>query len=232
MDELKDYDLDRALFAERPLPSGRVKVADLGLTLTAMALVYVPLHGPHLGPLVSAAMTLAYAFLMFAWFFAPHYLRPRLLPTLVTHNPIVGLLLLNLVVLFATESGLEGVDLRGSGTLAVVVLLWAPAFAWEIARKIRAPAEETAYVTYSRVLGPQRAVVLAMGTQATAVAAALFLFVVHGLSLALVLLSAAGFAGALFGHARFLRGPGPRTSRLAPFAEAQLLATLVGGCLA
>ncbi len=232
MDELKDYDLDRALFAQRPLPSGRVKVKDLSLTLTVLALAYVPLHGPHPGPLASAALALGYAFLMFGWFFAPQYLRPRLLPTLATHNPIVGLMLLHLAVLFAAASGLEVLQLRGSGVAAAVVLLWAPAFAWEIARKIRAPGEETAYVTYSRVLGPRRAVVLAIGAQATAVGASLFLFAVHGLSPALVLLSAAGFLGALFGHLRFLRAPGPRTSRLAPFAEAQLLVTLVGGCLA
>jgi 4-hydroxybenzoate polyprenyltransferase len=232
MDELKDRDLDRALFPERPLPSGRVRASDLTLTLALLSLVYIPLHGPHAGPVVSATIVLGFAFLMFRWFFLPHYLRPRLLPTLATHNPIVGLLLLHLTVLFVAESGLDVLGLRWSGIAAVVALLWAPAFAWEIARKIRAPAEETAYVTYSRVLGSRRAVGLAILAQATAVAASLFLFAVHGLSLVLVLLSAAGFAGALVGHLRFLGAPCARTSRLAPFAEAQLLATLVGGCLA
>src|SRR5438309_930780 len=39
----------------------------------------------------------------------------------------------------------------------LVVGIWMPVAAWEIARKVRAPGEETDYTTYSKVLGARRA---------------------------------------------------------------------------
>lgn len=232
MDELKDVEVDRALFPERPLPSGRVRESDLAGALVVAAALFVVVHagaGPALG---TAALTLGYAGLMFRWFFVPGAMRPHLPLTLATHTPVIPLLLLHLVTLFATTSGLSVVDVRWPPVLAVVGSCWAGFFAWEIARKIRAPGEETAYVTYSRLLGPKGAVALAASAQTLSLGLGLWLWARHGLSPTFLVLAVGGSLVALFGHLRFLRAPGRATSRLRPFAEAQVFGLLLGGVLA
>jgi 4-hydroxybenzoate polyprenyltransferase len=232
MDELKDAEVDRALFPTRPLPSGRVLESDIALSLAVVAALYVPAHAGAGASAWSAAAVLAYAFLMFRWFFVPGVMRPQLPLTLATHTPIIPLLLLHLLVLFAVEHHLRPEQIRWAPSLVAVGLIWALAFAWEISRKIRSRGEEGAYVTYSRLLGARGAVLLAAAAQTLALAAAFQLVVVHRLSPAFAVALAAGWGLALLGHVRFLLHPGPQTSRLRPFAEANLLVALVGGCLA
>ena len=232
MDELKDVEVDRALFPERPLPSGRIFESDIAGALVVVATLFVAAHattGPSLG---TATLVLAYAVLMFHWFFVPERMRPNLPLTLATHTPVIPLLLLHLVTLLTSASGLGARDLRWPAVLALVGSCWAGFFAWEIARKIRAPGEETAYVTYSRLLGPRGAVALTVSAQTLSVGLGLWLWARHGLSPAFGILAGAGYLIALGGHLRFLRAPGPETSGLRPFAEVQVFALLLGGVLA
>ena len=232
MDELKDVEVDRALFPERPLPSGRVRESDLTGALVVVATLFVGAHagaGPALG---TATLVLGYAVLMFHWFFVPERMRPHLPLTLATHTPVIPLLLLHLVTLFTSASGLGARDVPWPAVLVLVGSCWAGFFAWEIARKIRAPEEETAYVTYSHLLGPRGAVMLAASAQTLSVGLGLWLWARHGLSPAFAILAGAGSLIALGGHLRFLRAPGPGTSRLRPFAEVQIFGLLLGGVLA
>lgn len=232
MDELKDAEIDRALFRDRPLPSGRVLEGDITFSLAVAAALYVPSHAGAGAASWSAAAVLGYAALMFRWFFVPGVMRGRLGLTLATHTPIIPLLLLHLLVLFAVEQGLRASQIRWAPSLLAVGLYWALVFAWEISRKIRSREEENAYVTYSRLLGQNRAVLLAAAAQTLALAAALYLVGAHRMSWAFAVAPAAGWTAALRAHARFLLRPGPQTSRLRPFAEACLFGALVGGCLA
>lgn len=232
MDELKDAEVDRALFPDRPLPSGRVLEEDVRLSLAVAAALYVPAHAGAGVASWSAGAVLVYAALMFRWFFIPGVMRERLGLTLATHTPIIPLLLLHLLVLFAVEQGLRPSQIRWSPSLLAVGLYWALVFAWEISRKIRSREEENAYVTYSRLLGPNGAVLLAATAQTLALAAALYLVGAHRLSWAFAVALAAGWIAALRDHARFLLRPGPQTSSLRPSAEASLFGALVGGCLA
>ena len=92
---------------------------------------------------------LGYALLMFRWFFVDGWMRPRLLATLATHTLVVPLLLVHLAVLSA--AGGDGRSPLPLLPLAVLVVqYWAAVFAWEIARKIRAPRRKT---TTSRTRG-------------------------------------------------------------------------------
>ncbi len=232
MDELKDVEVDRALFPRRPLPSGRVLESDLSAALAVSAALFVGAHaaaGPALG---TAVITLGYAVLMFRWFFVPHRMRPSLPLTLATHTPVIPLLLLHLVAVFAATRSLGVRDLHGPAVLALVLALWTGFFAWEIARKIRAPEEETDYVTYSRLLGTRGAVALAASVQTLSLGLGLWLHARYGFSWAFLPPAVGGYLIALAGHARFLRAPGPTTSRLRPFAEAQVFGLLLGGVLA
>lgn len=232
MDELKDVEVDRALFPQRPLPSGRVLEGDIAFTLGAVVVLYLSAHAGVGYAFWSAVAVLGYAFLMFRWFFAPGFMRPRLLLTLATHTPIIPLLLLHMLVLFAVGQRLGPGQIRWAPSLLVVGLYWALLFAWEVSRKVRSHEEEDAYVTYSRLLGPRGALLLACGAQTLALVAGLHLVRAHGLSWAFASGLAAGYLVSLLAQARFLLRPDPRTSRLRPFAEANIFSAFVGGCLA
>ncbi len=229
MDELKDAEVDRRLFAWRPLPSGRVLESDLRLALALVSAVFVAAHLGQGLALWTALGVLGYATLMRRWFFLPEVMRPRLLLTLATHNPVIPVLLLHLVVIAAEARGRGLADLDGGALLPVIVIYWAPVFAWEIARKIRSPGEEDAYVTYSRLFGPAGAVLLVAAAQTLALGLGLRLGHVHGLHPAWLACAGVGWAIAQAAHVRFLLRPDARTSRLRPFAELFFLAVLLGG---
>jgi 4-hydroxybenzoate polyprenyltransferase len=232
MDELKDLETDRELFPSRPLPSGRVRESDVSGLLRLVAALFLVGHVAAGWALATAGVALAYAFLMFRWFFVPERMRPDLPLTLATHNPVIPLLLLHLVTLFCAMNRLPLEEIRWSSVLVLVGAYWAGLFAWEIARKIRAPEQEDEYVTYSRLLGPTTAVAVAAGAQTTGVAAGLVLFAWHAFSPAFLVPLIAGYLVALAGHVRFLIARGPKTSRLRPFAEALLFGVFLGGVLA
>ncbi|HEY7511385.1 MAG TPA: hypothetical protein VIG50_14085 [Vicinamibacteria bacterium] len=232
MDELKDQDVDRALFADRPLPSGRVLVSDIRVSLALVSAAFVAAHLGRGLALWSALGVLGYAGLMFRWFFVPGRMRPRLLLTLATHNPVIAVLLVHLAVLAAAARGRRVGEVEGAALAAVVVLFWAPAFAWEIARKIRAAEEENAYVTYSRVLGRAGAVSVVAAAQTLALLLAVVLTRRHGLHVAALFCIGGGWLLAQAAHARFLLRPDARSSRLRPFAEVFLLSVLLAGLVA
>lgn len=232
MDELKDVEVDRALFPQRPLPAGRVLASDLTIALIVCSGLFLLLHLGSPVELASGAATLGYALLMFRWFFLPGRMRPDLWLTLATHQPIVPLLLVDLLLLLAVASGEPPAAWRLAPLATLVAALWAALLGWEITRKIRAPRQEDAYVTYSRLLGARAAVALAAGAQLLALALWLGLWARFDASPAALLLAGLGTLVALVGHGRFLAAPGPRTARLRPFAEAHVFSLLLAGVLA
>jgi len=232
MDELKDVEIDRALFPARPLPSGRVRESDIAWLLRVVAAVFVLAHVGAGWALLTAAVALAWAELMRRWFFVPDRMRHDLPLTLATHNPVVPLLLLHLVALHFGASALPPGAIRWGSVLLLVGAGWAAFFAWEVARKVRAPGQEDAYVTYSRLLGHRVAVGVVVGAQSSALLAGLLLHAWHGLSAAFVACLVAGYAVALAGAVRFLVAPAPETARLRPLAEAQIFSLFLAGVLA
>jgi 4-hydroxybenzoate polyprenyltransferase len=226
MDEIKDRDIDRRLFPERPLPAGRVLETDIQVSLAAAIVAYLlaSLAAGH--AFWTALVVLGYMILMFRLFFVPDLLRGSLMLSLVTHTPILPLMILQCFAIFSAESGRDLRALAWPLVAPYVLMLWSAHAAWEIARKVRRPADETDYVTYSSILGPAAAVTLVVAMQVITVAAALYLFVALGLSwmyLAVVILTFAVMLGACL---RFLTTEDPRFSRLRPYAEAFVLAVL------
>jgi len=116
--------------------------------------------------------------------------------------------------------------------VTLIVIHWAPVFAWEIARKIRSPGEENAYVTYSRLIGPAGAVLLVAAAQTLALGLGAGLSRLHGLHPAWLACAAAGWTIAQTAHARFLLRRDAASSHLRPFAELFLLTVLLGGLFA
>lgn len=230
MDELKDLDIDRALFAERPLPSGRVKESDIKTSLVGVIIIYLGANAVHRLTLLAAVVITAYALLMFKRFFAEQAHQDSLPLTLATHNPIVPLSLCYGFFLFAGEHDLALSDLAWGPVLTFVLMLWMPVLAWEVSRKIRAPEEEDAYVTYTQLFGQRGAVGVVLCVQAIGIAAAAGLcFTLSSHWLILVLPGVAWLVMSWAGQ-RFLKMPNQRTSELRPFAEAFLIA-MIGSVL-
>jgi hypothetical protein len=236
MDELKDREIDQALFKERPMPSGRVHESDITSSLAAVSILFLGANAGSWRTSLAASVVLFYAFLMFKFFFIPGYLRAHLLPNLATHNPIVALMLLQLVALFSVQAGLRWKDVRWVPVLVAVAMNWAMLLAWEISRKIRSREEENAYVTYSRIFGPAGAAAVTGVAQTVTLLLGLHFFSGLGLARLPLVLMATGYLATLAALIRFAIWPSPATSKLRPFAEAYILsvlaAILLGGLFA
>jgi 4-hydroxybenzoate polyprenyltransferase len=219
MDELKDADVDRRLFAHRPLPAGRVYISDIRWTLIVVCVGFL-LANLTAGPAFwMAVVVLAYALLMFHYFFAPQLLRRFLLLNLATHNPIVALMILNLVALFAVAWDVSVQRLISGSTLLLVVMYWLLLFSWEIARKIRAPSEEDEYVTYSRLFGRAWAVALAATAQTAVLAAGLWFCRTWSSIWPFIIIAGAGYANLMYEYARFLLNKRANSSDIKRFTE-------------
>ena len=233
MDELKDKEVDQALFRDRPLPSGRIHEADIVFTLWVAIALFLAPNFAAVTLAIAAVLLLGWALLMFRWFFIRRIMRPNLPLTLVTHNPVIPLMLLNLVVVAAHGDHVPLSRVRWGPTALFVAMVWASSFAWEIARKIRSAEEENAYVTYSRLLGRGGAVALAAAAQTASLVIGFWLWRAIGLHAVFAALLGFAWVGTMAMHARFLLAPGPAASKLRRTAEGYALAVLlaaVAGC--
>jgi len=227
MDELKDKEIDRELFSDRPLPSGRVSESDIGFSLVVMIGLLLGVNVWVGKAFWAAVFLVAYSSLMFRYFFVPEILRENLLLNLATHNPIIPITFLYVLILFCVEHDLTINDVKWLNTLLLMGMYWAVFLAWEIARKIRCREEENEYVTYSRILGLVGATLATAGTQTIGLAIGVYFY--WSLSLSHLFLGTllAGYALTLSGHLRFLLNPTPVTSKLRPFAEGYILTIVI-----
>ncbi len=228
MDELKDKDIDCQLFSDRPLPSGKVLESDITFSLVIVIFLYFAAN-MWVGPVFWMALfVLGYSMLMFKHFFMPHILRENLLLTLVTHNLLVPIVYFYVLTLFSIENGLALRRLHWPSALLMITMYWAMSFAWEIARKIRSPEEETAYVTYSQIFGPRGAVLVAGGAQTVSFSIGLYFYWAFSLSSLFLAILATGYAVMIWGYVRFIFYPSPVTSKFRPLAEVFIFCVLIG----
>jgi len=175
-DELKDLETDVRLgragdprYRDRAIVTGHVLAADIVALRNGVivALLAINLGLSALGgwpwsaasaalPLTAFAVALALAWLSSRWFFWPAVSR-HLLLAFVTHNPLSLVLTGYGVVVYLADTGERRMP---DGTLGLALGMWLQVAAWEIARKVRRPSEETAYMTYSKVLGWRPAALL------------------------------------------------------------------------
>lgn len=149
-DDLKDFETDQVLFPDRPLPSGRVYKKDLAIVLAFIISTTIVLNLVFMNNLVFFLILVAYTFLMSFWFFQKHKIQPNLMLALVTHNPVQ--LVMNAYVISFTCFAYE-IPLLTFNNFLILFTLYFPGLVWEISRKIRAPKDETDYVTYSKLFG-------------------------------------------------------------------------------
>ena len=236
-DELKDVDTDRRLAAsgdpkyiERPIARGLIDVEDLQALRWAVSAIAL-LVSVFLGPVLLAGFGFLYlmTWMAFRWFFWPK-MRDHLMVAFATHNPLTLLLQAFAALAYVEDFGVG--DLGAWPALATLVGQQGLASAWEIARKIRAPQEETDYVTYSRVLGWRIAPLLplvAVVVSASCVVWVSALAGLHALYLWAVGISALTAVVALL---RFRVAPSAESSKLRPYIEAFAAVVNVGGLIA
>jgi len=169
-DDLKDWETDRRLAAEgdarftgRPQVRGEVTPADLRLARAAVAAGLGALLATQQAvPALVGGVAVLLAWLSARWYFRPAMAR-SLPQAFASHNPI-GLVTVGFAAA-AGQAAAGGATTRPV-TLALVVGLYLPVAAWEIARKVRTPSEETGYQTWSAVLGLRAAALLPAGLAA------------------------------------------------------------------
>ena len=159
-DDFKDFQTDRELFPDRPLPSGRTRKSDLIAVLVAVDTIVVALNLVLVRNHLFFALLVAYGVLMSVWFFQRYRIQPSLVLAVVTHNPVQ--LVMNLYVISFAATKYQ-IPLIGWNNALILFTLYFPGLIWEIARKVRAPEDETDYVTYSKLFGLRRPVYFIMG---------------------------------------------------------------------
>lgn len=161
MDEFKDYHDDLTNFPNRHLPSGRVLKKDLVALgfFCVFSIIFLSLTSTKL--LIWAFVTLGFTFLMLKWFFIEDIMRKSLPLAFITHHPII---LFNFIyLLIACTQMYPAVTFDKAIFILPICFIFTN---WEVERKIRAPEQETAYTTYSKIFGPRPAILIALTLQA------------------------------------------------------------------
>ncbi len=149
-DDLKDYEVDKHLFPERPLPSGRVYKKDIMIIAIVAEGIAVILNILYMNNILFFCILYGYGYLMSKWFFWKKKIQPSLPLALVTHNPVQMFVNVYIISFTVIKYGLEPM------TLITILTLWTlyfPALIWEVSRKIKAPKDENDYTTYSKLFG-------------------------------------------------------------------------------
>lgn len=158
-DDFKDYELDCRLFAHRPLPSGRVKKKDLAIFVAILIGVTVFLNLAFMNNFGFFLFLYIYGTLMSLWFFHKKKIQKSLPLALVTHNPVQMIMNIYIISFTCIKYGLEAFTLTN---FLAAWTLYFPALIWEVSRKIRAPKDETEYVTYSKLFGYKKSIMFVL----------------------------------------------------------------------
>lgn len=149
-DDFKDYESDKKLFKNRPLPRGAVTKKDLIIVTTIVEVIAIILNAVFMNNFIFFVILYIYGYLMSQWFFQKSKIQPSLPMALITHNPVQLILNTYAISFTCIKYNLNPF------TLTTILALWTlyfPVLIWEIARKIKAPKDENDYTTYSKLFG-------------------------------------------------------------------------------
>ncbi|OMG92647.1 hypothetical protein BIZ92_08250 [Achromobacter xylosoxidans] len=156
-DELKDAESDLALaragdkrFIYRPLVTGRVTLADISALRWWMTVFICAINLVFGDWLMAIGLLVGFGYISLAykWFFYPA-MRDNIIFVYFTHLPNVLAIELYTLFVYASEYGMPSL----LSSVALLLAPWLTVGAYEFAYKIRLPADETEYMTYSKVLG-------------------------------------------------------------------------------
>lgn len=149
-DDLKDYETDKRLFPDRPLPSGKTEIKDVVISCFIFEAIAVVLNYIFMPNFIFFIVLYVYGFLMSKWFFQRNKIQPSLPLALITHNPVQMFMNLYIMSFTVIKYHLNFFSLT---TIMAIFTLYFPALIWEVSRKIRNPKKENDYTTYSKIFG-------------------------------------------------------------------------------
>ena len=153
-DDLKDYETDKKLFKDRPLPSGRTTRRDVMIAGVFFELIAVILNILFMNNILFFVILYVYGYLMSKWFFQKSKIQPSLPLALITHNPVQMIVNLYIISFTCIKYEIPAISLT---TAMALFTLYFPALIWEVSRKIKAPKDENDYTTYSKLFGYKKA---------------------------------------------------------------------------
>ena len=153
-DDLKDYETDKKLFKDRPLPSGRTTKKDVMIAGVFFELIAVILNILFMNNILFFVILYVYGYLMSKWFFQKSKIQPSLPLALITHNPVQMIVNLYIISFTCIKYEIPAISLT---TVMALFTLYFPALIWEVSRKIKAPKDENDYTTYSKLFGYKKA---------------------------------------------------------------------------
>ena len=153
-DDFKDYETDKKLFKERPLPSGKVKKKDLFIICLIVESIAIILNLIYMNNVIFFVVLYLYGLLMQKWFFEKDKIQKSLILALITHNPVQIFMNIYIVSFVCFKYNIKLLQIS---TILAVLTLYFPALIWEVSRKIRAPKDENEYETYSKIFGYKKA---------------------------------------------------------------------------
>ncbi len=153
-DDLKDYETDKKLFPDRPLPSGRVYKKDIVISCVIVQIIAFILNFLYMNNIIFFLVLYAYGYLMSKWFFQRAKIQPSLPLALITHNPVQMIVNLYIISFTVIKYDLDFVNIT---TICTLFTLYFPALIWEVSRKIKNPKKENDYTTYSKLFGYKKA---------------------------------------------------------------------------
>ncbi len=158
-DELKDFELDKIIFPNRPVPRGDVLKSDLHLiaVFTFISLVFINvIFAPK--TLLVFGFVMVYALLTFKWFFAEKLHLNNIFLTMLTHQPLPYLI--NFYLLHTALASGANYETFTIAHFTLLMFFSIPITIWETSRKIRNKEKEDGYQTFSRVLGSSGATLI------------------------------------------------------------------------
>lgn len=158
-DDLKDYETDKTLFPDRPLPSGRTEIKDVIISCFIFELIAVVLNYIFMPNFIFFIVLYIYGYLMSKWFFQRKKIQPSLPLALITHNPVQMIINMYIISFTVIKYDLEFINLT---TIMTLFTLYFPALIWEVSRKIKNPKEENDYTTYSKLFGYKKATIFVL----------------------------------------------------------------------
>jgi len=228
LDELKDQDLDSQLFPDRPLVRGLVRYSDIRLLALVSLLTVVALNVDR-GPATDIYFAYFALFVLsWQWWLFPQVVAGNVWLVFLTHQTLVPLLFFYVWGVFAHNSG---VDAGPAKAVVVSVLYWIPLFAWEVGRKVRAPEDETDYVTYTKRWGTRRAPAIVAAAILGSGGAMTGFALVQSLGVGFVVFHALAALAAVALILRFIVAPARRTNRVRAAVEAYATLFSLGNLL-
>jgi len=219
-DEFKDYETDKALFPERPLPSGRVHLKDLKMLMAAIICLKFILNLSWGNAVVPFVILFGYGVLMFKYFFLPRYISKSLVLAFITHNPSILFINFYIISIFCFK---ENVPVFSNETICCALVYWLPAMAWELSRKVRAPKDENEYETYSKIFGYKLAAILPVAIITIHYALIWVLGETLKLSCNFMVVITLSLICYTLPFLRFSMNPNSKTAKLRPFSEAYVV---------